>query len=255
VSHRGVDDRNTTVSEFERAAPHFSARTRGRYADLDPVGFSRVTPGSKVLEVGAGTGVFLALFEETASLLAAVDLTPAMLRQAVDEHSSLSPVVADGVRLPIRSQSFDLVTSALTIHHVTDPIGVVREMRRVVRAAGSVLIVDQTAPERYEAAVAMTALELLRDPSHAISRPPSGYRTMVQAVGLEVVDERFSETSDRLSSWMSSPEFPEARIEAVRTWLDEHATETGMDWDRDGDDWVYTRRRMALLARRPEASL
>lgn len=249
-----MDERKTIVAEFERAAPHFSQRTTGRFADLDPVGFSRVVEGSKVLEVGAGTGVFLSLFEGVASLLVAADLTPAMLVQAVSEHPKISPVVAEGARLPLPSKSFELVTCAQTIHHVTEPVGIIKEMRRVLAPDGSVLIVDQVAPEHYEAAVAMSALELLRDPSHAVSRPLSGYRTMVGAVGLEIIDERTSETRDKLSSWMSPPEFPEARVEAVRRWLEEHADETGMEWERHGRDWTYTRRRVALLARRPSGS-
>ena len=69
-------------SEFERASENFSKRTKGRFDKLGVVDFSRVEDGSKVLEVGAGTGNFLQLFAGKAGQLLGVDLTPAMLHKA-----------------------------------------------------------------------------------------------------------------------------------------------------------------------------
>lgn len=239
----------TVRAEFDRAAAHFAERTRGRFDHLDPVGFSRVRPGDTVVEVGAGTGNFLALFAGVAGRRVAVDLTPAMLEQA-REHGGMDLVVGDGRRLPLRSASADLVASAQALHHVHRPAAVVKEMRRVAKAGGRVLLVDQVATERYEEALMMSRLELARDPSHALSRPPSAYRMIVRAAGLEIVDERLDESEQRLSSWMWPGEFPEERIAAVRDLIEKIGPETGMGFERDGDDWVFTRRRLMLLAER-----
>ena len=236
-------------SEFDRAAEGFSRRTAGRFDHMDVVAFSRARRGDTVLEVGAGTGNFLALFREVAARLVAVDLTPAMLYRA-REHEVLHLVAGDGRRLPLRSQSVDLATSAQAIHHVRDPVEVVKELRRVTRPGGRVLLVDQVATEKYEEAAMMTELERARDPSHAVSRPPSAYRMMVGAAGLEVVDERVTESEQRLSSWMWPGEFPEERIERVDELIGKIGPETGMGFERDGDDWVFTRRRLMLLAER-----
>jgi predicted chitinase len=96
----------------------------------------------------------------------------------------------------------------------------------------------------------MTELELARDPSHAMSRPPSAYRMIVRAAGLEIVDERVAESEQRLSTWMWPGEFPEERIAAVGDLIAKIGPETGMGFERDGDDWVFTRRRLMLLAER-----
>ena len=243
-------DHDATVrAEFDRAAAHFAERTAGRFDHMDPVAFSRASEGDTVVEVGAGTGNFLALFAGVAGRRIAVDLTPAMLEQA-RRHEGLDLVAGDGRRLPLRSASVDLVASAQALHHVHDPAAVVKEMRRVAKPGGRVLLVDQVATERYEEALMMTELELARDPSHAMSRPPSAYRMMARAAGLEIVDERVAESEQRLSTWMWPGEFPEERIAAVSDLIEKIGAETGMDFERDGDDWIFTRRRLMLLAER-----
>ena len=245
------DEHRVIRSEFERAAATFAERTAGRFDHMDVVSFSRVRPGAKVGEVGAGTGNFLALFDEVAAMQVAVDLTPAMLTHAMKRNPHMVAVVADGVRLPLRSRSLDLVTSAQALHHIHEPIPVISEMRRVAAPDGRILIVDQIAPERVEESQMMNKLDHLRDPSHAACRPPSAFQIMVTAAGLEIEDRSVHESQDHLSKWMSPDEFPADRVEAVRAFVEKHGPETGMDFERDGDDWVFTRRRIMVLARRP----
>lgn len=218
---------------------------------MDVVGFSGIEAGATVAEVGAGTGNFLALFEELAGSLIAIDITLAMLLEANRRHPSVVPLMADGASLPLRSRSVDLVASAQTLHHIHAPIPVIREMRRVCAPGGRVLIVDQIAPERVEESQAMNLLDHIRDPSHAACRPPSAFRIMLTAAGLEIEAESIHESQDHLSKWTSPVEFPPERVEAVHEFVATRGHETGMDFERDGDDWRFTRRRMMLLARRP----
>jgi hypothetical protein len=49
---------------------------------------------------------------------------------------------------------------------------------------------------------------------------------------------------------MSPDEFPPDRIAAVYRFVEEHGPETGMAFERAGDDWVFTRRRIQIRARR-----
>lgn len=216
---------------------------------MDVVAFSRVQPHEVALEVGAGTGNFLALFRGRAARLIAFDLTAGMLDQA-RRHGGLELAQGDAHALPFATRSIDLVMTAQALHHIHDPVPVLKEMRRVVTEGGRVLIVDQHAPESYEQCGAMNELEVLRDPTHAMSRPPSAFRVMVQAAGLRIVDEKLWTGRNRFSQWMWPGEFPEERIEAVRRFIEERGTETGMEFERDGDDWVFTRRRMMILASR-----
>ena len=236
--------------EFERASKTFSERTAGRFDQMDVVGFAGAKPGATVVEVGVGTGEFLALFEDVADRQVGVDLTPGMLHQAKSRHANIELVLADGAALPFPSRSFDVVASAQTLHHIRDPLAVVKEMRRVVRDDGVVLIVDQVATESVEEATAMNELDRLRDPSHAACRPPSALRILVAAAGLHVEDEQIHESADRLSNWMPEREFPTDRIEQVWRFVAENGAETGMGFEPVEDDWVFTRRRIMLRAGR-----
>ena len=237
-------------AEFDRAARSFSERTKRRFDHMDVVSFSRVRPGARVLEVGAGTGNFLELFQARAERLIAVDLTFGMLTQGRSEHPHHLQVMADGAKLPFDSRSFDLVACAQVLHHVWEPVPLLKEMRRVVRPEGRVLIVDQLAPESYEKTAFMNQMEALRDPSHATSRAPSTMRVIVGAAGLEIVDEKIVGKDNRLSDWMWPSEYPAERIEAVRDFIGKFGAETGMEWRKEGDDWVYSRERMMILAKR-----
>ncbi len=234
--------------EFDRTASSFDRRSRGRFDALQVPEFSRLRGGETVLEVGSGTGAFLSLFEGAASRLIGVDLTMGMLREARVHNRDIDLVLGDGRRLPVRSRSIDLVTSAQTFHHIHEPVEILKEMRRVVRDDGRILVVDQIATERFEEAVTMNELELLRDPSHVACRPPSALRVIMGAAGLKMIDERMDSTEQRFSEWMSPDEFPVDRIEAVRRFIEERGHETGMGFERDVDDYVFERRRMMLLA-------
>jgi SAM-dependent methyltransferase len=248
VSSTDGEGQSTLQAEFERAAPHFAARTKGRFDNLGVVEFARVAGGETVLEVGAGTGNFLSLFSEVAARLVAVDLVPAMLVVARRELPSVEALAADGARLPLKSASIEVVASAQALHHVAHPVPILQEMRRVAAGDGRVLVVDQAATEHFEEAVVMTELELLRDPSHAVSRPPSAFRIMFRVAGLEIVDERVVEDRMWLSKWMWPGEFPQERIDAVRAFIEKRGRMTGMGFERDGDDWAFTRRRVLILA-------
>lgn len=243
------DHRHVLRDEFDRAAEAFTARSAGRFDAMGVPEFSRVQPHESVLEVGAGTGNFLSLFSEHAAILIALDLTEKMLRVARRNHPRLAVVMADGACLPVASRSVDLVASAQALHHVFEPVPFVKEMRRVCKDTGRVLIVDQAATESYEQIAFMNEVETIRDPSHAASRPPSAFRAIVMAAGLEILDERLFQDESRFSNWMWPDEFPAERIERTRAFVEKFGSETGMEFERDGDDWIFTRRRMMLLAR------
>jgi ubiquinone/menaquinone biosynthesis C-methylase UbiE len=243
-----ASEREVISQEFTRSAEGFAARTRGRFDALDIVEFASVRSGETVIEVGGGTGNFLALFADDDRVIVNLDITPKMLDVSRSSHPEFVHVQGDGARLPFRSSSIDLVTSAQALHHVQKPLPLLEEMRRVARPKGRVLIVDQCATERYEEAVAMNELEIVRDPSHAASRPPSAFRTLLTAAGLQIVDERVANVSETFSEWMSPGEFPRSRIDEVLRFIEEHGPETGMEFRRVDGEWVFTRRRIMLLA-------
>lgn len=242
------EHRRVLQTEFERAAKTFGERTQGRFDHMGVLEFSRSKPGDVVVEVGSGTGNFLALFEPIHGLLVAIDVTHGMLVESRQTHPATTQVVAEGERLPLPDLAVDLVACAQMFHHVWEPGQILLEMGRVTR--DRVLVVDQVSTEDASETKAMTELETLRDPSHAISRPPSEFRRLIESVGLRLIDERLVQRQERFSSWMWPGEFPDDRIEAVKRFIEARGDATGLEFEKDGDDYVYVRRRMMLLAGR-----
>ena len=236
--------------EFTRAAATFAERTKGRFDHMNVVEFSKVGAGATVLEVGAGTGNFLNLFSGEDRRLIAVDLTEEMLREAQLNFPDMDLVLADGKALPFASRSVDLVACAQMLHHVHDPLPLLKEMRRVATDDGSVLVVDQVAPESYEQTAFMNQLEAIRDPSHATSRSRSSMRVLLQSAGLEIVEESLATSTQTMSNWMGAGEFPEERFPAVEEFIEKFGVETGMNFRRENDEWAFDRHRMMFLCRR-----
>lgn len=114
------------------------ARLRRRFAD-GPI---------RVLDVGCGTGVFAERIRSAMpqAQVVGIDLVAGMLdggkaRWAM--HSdSVFPVQADSERLPFAPGTFDAVTCANSFHHYPDQQRAVREMVRVLKPGGHLILVD-----------------------------------------------------------------------------------------------------------------
>jgi ubiquinone/menaquinone biosynthesis C-methylase UbiE len=74
-------------------------------------------------------------------------------------------VEGDAAALPFGRGSFDVVTTARTLHHVARPEVVLAEAVRVLRPGGTLLVVDQLAPVDPIAAIELNRFERARDAS------------------------------------------------------------------------------------------
>ncbi len=105
-----------------------------------------IAPGTKVLEVGVGTGLSLDAYPEHANVTG-VDLSESMLAEAEElieqrgwKHVSVQPMNAE--ELTFEDASFDLVTSFHTISVVSHPDRMMRELVRVCRPGGKILVIN-----------------------------------------------------------------------------------------------------------------
>jgi len=83
---------------------------------------------TSVLDVGAGNGTFTWYWAERAGRVVGVDFSQNLLGRSPCRSSMAQ---ADAARLPFRDGQFDVVAEGNFLHHVSDPVAVLREMARV----------------------------------------------------------------------------------------------------------------------------
>jgi ubiquinone/menaquinone biosynthesis C-methylase UbiE len=99
----------------------------------------------RLLDVGCGTGVLLARLarEHPPAHLAGVDPVPEMLsiaRRKLPASTELHEAWAE--RLPFGAEQFDVVVSCNVFHYIQEPIEALREIDRVLRPGGRLVITD-----------------------------------------------------------------------------------------------------------------
>jgi ubiquinone/menaquinone biosynthesis C-methylase UbiE len=105
----------------------------------------KIVPGDRVLDVGCGTGELLARIaaKSSGTRLAGLDPVPEMLARAKEKLSSEADLrVGYADSLPWPDGSFDIVLSCNVFHYIQHPLVAIREMERVLRPGGQMVITD-----------------------------------------------------------------------------------------------------------------
>jgi ubiquinone/menaquinone biosynthesis C-methylase UbiE len=105
--------------------------------------------GSRVLDVGTGSGALADELVRRGAAVLAVDLSLSMLRRGARERPPAA--VADVRALPVPSGSVDLVTASFVLNHLDVPADGVRECARTLRAGGRLLATTFDGEARHPA--------------------------------------------------------------------------------------------------------
>jgi ubiquinone/menaquinone biosynthesis C-methylase UbiE len=187
MSRTAHDER--IVEQFTRWARPFSelpvhAEAEGMARTLAAAG---ITPEATVLDVACGPGIVACAAARRAAHVTGIDLTPAMIEQARERQrqqqlENLEWRLGDATRLPFADGTFDVVMTRYSFHHMPEPLLALREMRRVCRRAGRVVVIDATPSAETQAAY--DRMEILRDPSHASALTLEQLRAIGRQAGL-----------------------------------------------------------------------
>jgi phosphatidylethanolamine/phosphatidyl-N-methylethanolamine N-methyltransferase len=115
----------------------------GRVSALERMG---IKPGDRILEVGVGTGINTSMYPRNCHVTG-VDLSSSMLEKARERVAreglrNVRLIEMDAQNLTFADDSFDIVYAPYLVSVVPDPVQVAREMRRVCKPGGKIIILN-----------------------------------------------------------------------------------------------------------------
>jgi demethylmenaquinone methyltransferase/2-methoxy-6-polyprenyl-1,4-benzoquinol methylase len=134
---------------FDRIAPRYELVNRIMTFGLDAgwrrraVRELRLEPGSRVVDIGCGTGDFCRVLGREGHRGIGVDMAAGMLAKA---HTSAPLIRADALQLPLRDGSVDGAVSGFALRNVVDIGACFREAARVIRPGGRAVFLEVSEP-------------------------------------------------------------------------------------------------------------
>lgn len=116
--------------------------------ELRDIAINSVDLKNKVVaDLGAGTGFISLKVAEKADIVFSVDASKNMLRELNKSAQGLGlkniyPITGDLESLPLFDNSVDIVFINMALHHVVNPDRAIKEMRRILKDGGKVIITD-----------------------------------------------------------------------------------------------------------------
>ena len=141
------------VRWFRRMAPVYDVvEVFARHIRKKVVSESGLPEGARVLDMACGTGAQSIAFAKSGFSVVGVDLSPDMLARAkrkIGKEYDVTFLCQDASSVPYADSHFDLSTISFGLHDMPEEIGgaVLKEMRRVTKPNGKIVIVDYDVPQ------------------------------------------------------------------------------------------------------------
>jgi demethylmenaquinone methyltransferase / 2-methoxy-6-polyprenyl-1,4-benzoquinol methylase len=142
-------------------------------------------PGMRILDLAAGTGTSSRPFADAGALVVPADLSFGMLAEGKKRWPDLGFVNADACDLPFADATFDAVTISYGLRNVEHTDVALRELRRVTRPGGVVVINEFSTPLWTPLASVYRNVVLSRvipAAAHAFSSNPDAYDYLAESI-------------------------------------------------------------------------
>jgi SAM-dependent methyltransferase len=219
----------------EGNAPDAAALLQRRLWGSDPLGWAlfaephnsplfeavldaaQVRRGSRLLDVGCGTGAALQLAHARGASVAGIDVTPGLLAIAAERLPDAELWCGDLSKLPFPDADFDAVIGINAFQFAADPKAALVGAARVIKPGGIVAAGMFAEPERSESTTVHLAMAALsppaRDADHApyALSAPGNLEAAMTAAGLELfgagevpLSWRYATVADAVRGLLSS---------------------------------------------------
>lgn len=201
--------KDVVQQQFTKTAEAFSTYAVRDTPEIlaEKVEFAKPQSTDLALDVACGTGTFVLALASRVRFARGVDLTEAMLLEArrfQRERQILNACFdrGDAERLPYPAASFDLVACQCSLHHMPKPELVLKEMVRVTKPEGRLVVIDTLSPESDAKFELHNRIEKIRDPAHALSLRLTAFHTLFDENGLEIARTALKRRSRSFDQWM-----------------------------------------------------
>jgi len=150
-----------------------------------------ISPDDLVLDVATGTGYMAAVAAEAGAFVVATDFTLNMLletRRELERWNKNTLALVDADHLAFADCSFNVVACRVSVHHFANPGIAIREMARVCKTGGTVMIMDVVSSEDRAKSDLHNKMGQLRDPSEVRQWQLSEIEQMMISAGLTITD-------------------------------------------------------------------
>lgn len=245
---------------FEIQAPNFNSTsvnfTKKEYLDYT---LASVSPSKTdtLLEVAAGTCVCGRTFAPSVQTVVCLDTTAPMLaigkEDAQKEHLN-NMVFVKGLaeELPFLDASFDIVLSRLAFHHFTNIHTAFKEMVRVLKPGGKLVMIDMEAAEE-SLRETEDHIETLRDPSHVRNLSIQEMQSLFLENHLDIEKCEITRLPVHLLDWMALTKTPEPVQQQIIALMEADLNgqeKTGFEPYREGDLICFHHRWVLTLGRK-----
>ncbi|MFB6807333.1 demethylmenaquinone methyltransferase [Streptomyces sp. NPDC056387] len=141
-------------------------------------------PGHKVLDLAAGTATSSLPFAATGAYVVPCDFSLGMLREGKKRHAWLPLTAGDATRLPFRDDVFDTVTISFGLRNVQDTDAALRELYRVTKPGGQVVICEFSQPTwgPFRTVYTEYLMRALPPVARAVSSNPDAYVYLAESI-------------------------------------------------------------------------
>lgn len=141
-----------------------------------------VRPGDAVLDLAAGTAVSTVELAKSGAWCLAADFSVGMLQAG--SARPVPKVGADATRLPFADESFDAVTISFGLRNVVDTSAGLREMARVTRAGGRLVVCEFSTPTVpvFASVYKEYLMKALPRVARAVSSNPEAYVYLAESI-------------------------------------------------------------------------